>query len=297
MHISEELLKLGSSCVGLGFFDGVHKGHKVIIDELVRLSKKNSSKSCLITFKKSPAEMFIDNVKYLNLPDEKEKLISELGVDYLIRLDFNEELMKLSADEYLKMVCAYFNPKYIVSGFNHTFGKHKTGNNTFLKEHERVYNYIYKEIPPVESDGKVVSSTLIRENLTKGDIKIANKLLGYNYSIEGVVVEGNKIGRTIGFPTANIIYPNKKVEIPYGVYCAKVETKDKIYNGMLNYGIKPTINEDRTEPVAEVHIIGFNKDIYGEKIKISIIDKIRDEKKFNSIDELKNQIKEDLKQC
>ena len=298
MQIFNELVSIKKTCLGLGFFDGVHKGHRVLIDELVSVAQKTGSKSCVITFKTSPAEMFIDKVEYLNTAEEKDSLIEKLGVDYLIRLDFDKNLANLSADEYLKnIIYKNFEPEYIFSGFNHTFGKERKGNNDFLRENQTKYGYIYNEIKPVSYKGDIVSSSLIRKMLHGGEIKTANAILGYEYNIEGVVVKGNQLGRKLGFPTANIEYPAKKVQIPFGVYSVQVEVDNILYKGMLNYGIKPTVNDKKNNPVAEVHIIGFNRDIYGDKIKIFINDRIREEKRFSNIEELKAQISEDVSKC
>ncbi|MBO6273147.1 bifunctional riboflavin kinase/FAD synthetase [bacterium] len=297
MEIFNELVPIKNTCIGLGFFDGVHLGHKKLINMVVASAKENNSKSVIITFKASPAEIFYNSVEYLTTLEEKENFISKLGIDYIIELDFTKELMQCSAEEYLSMLHKYFNPKAIITGFNHTFGKDKIGNSEFLKRNEKKYNYKYIEVPPYMVNEKVVSSTIIRELLNHGKIDDANNMLGYKYSIKGTVVEGNKIGRTIGFPTANIIYPHKKVKIPFGVYSADVKIYNRTYSGMLNYGIKPTINNGENNPVAEVHIIGFNENIYNQNIEILLCNKIRDEKKFNSLEELKNQIKKDLSQC
>ena len=263
MKIFKDLAKIEDVSVGLGFFDGVHKGHKTLINELVSTTKSEGAKSLVVTFKKSPAEKFYNNVVYLNTLREKEELISELGVDYLVELDFDEKLMNMGAEEYLnKVLYSNFRPKYIFTGFNHTFGNGKEGNSDFLKKNQKKYAYIYKEIAPCMYDGAVISSTLIRECLEKGDTEKANILLGYEYNISGVVIKGNQLGRTIGYPTANIEYPDEKVKIPYGVYSSEVLVSGKKYMGILNYGQKPTVNNTKSKPVAEVHILGFNSDIY-----------------------------------
>ena len=298
MEVFKSLHVIKNSCIGLGFFDGVHRGHQILIQKLVELSNKTKSKSVILTFQKSPAEYFIEKVDYITTNGEKEELLSSLGVDYVIGLDFNEEMVRMSAEDYLKnIIRAYFSPKYILSGFNHTFGNAKSGTPKFLKDNEKKYGYKYIEIPPVKYGNEVISSTLIRNYLKAGNIKKANDLLGHKFKISGTVKKGNQIGKTIGFPTANINYPVSKPEIPYGVYCVEVTCRGKYYKGMLNYGIKPTIDRREKEPVAEVYIIGFDDNIYGENINIFLKDKIRDEKKFASLEELKKQIKEDLKRC
>lgn len=298
MEIFKELTEIKNSCLGLGFFDGLHLGHRALVQKLVANAKKYNSKSIIITFKASPAEKFFNEVKYINTLDERENIISSLGVDYMIELDFNEKLMSLSAEDYLKNVLIkYFDPNYIICGFNHTFGFKKQGNCDFLRENESIYGYEFESLYPVKFDSEVVSSTLVKDALSKGNIKKTTNLLDTYFKIGGEVIKGNQIGRTIGFPTANITYPETKVIVPFGVYKVNVEYAGDTYDGILNFGRKPTVNSDNVKPVAEVHIIGFNRDIYGEKIDISLIDKIRDERKFDSLDDLKSQIKEDLSKC
>ncbi len=299
MEVIRELKKFEHTCLGLGFFDGVHKGHIELLKKLINISKNNNKKSVVITFLKSPAEKFIkkEDVNYLTTLKEKEDILSELEIDYLVELDFNDNLMNMTAGEYIeKVLYNYFKPDYIISGFNHTFGKNKSGTPDILREYQDKFNYNYIEMPEVKIKNETVSSTLIRKELAGGNIKKANSFLSYPFKIGGTVIKGNKIGRTIGFPTANITYPKEKVKIPFGVYSTIVTVTGKTYKGMLNYGIKPTINKE-CKPVAEVHIIEFNKDIYGENIQIEILDKIRDEKKFNSLEGLKQQITEDMKKC
>lgn len=298
MEICKDLLNLENTVVGLGFFDGVHLGHQELIKQLVSTAKENNIKSVLITFQKSPAEKFIDNVEYLTLNEEKENLISNLGVDYLFELDFDDEMMNLSGLEYLeKIVFNCFKPMYIFTGFNHTFGKDKSGNPELLKINQEKFGYKYIEIPAVELAGEIVSSTRIRKSLKDGNVALANMLLGYNYVLSGKVIEGNKLGRTIGFPTANLIYPFSKVQIPYGVYSVSAEIEGQIYLGMLNYGTKPTVNKVDAEPILEVNIFNFDKNIYNKQIKINLIEWIREEQKFSSLTDLKSQIEKDLERC
>ena len=297
MNIIRGFKNLENVNIGLGLFDGVHVGHRELIRELVSVSKSEKSIPVLITFTSSPSEKYNSDFKYLTTLTERETLLSGLGVEYLVELDFDEILMNTKAENYLEKLYYFFKPKYIFTGFNHTFGKERLGTPEMLEKYQKKYNYKYKIIEPVKYENSVVSSTLIKKFLETGDIENANELLCNKYSISGAVIKGNQIGQKLGYPTANIKYPENKVQIPFGVYSAEVVAGGCSYKGMLNYGIKPTINDNKNEPVAEVHIIGFNKDIYGEELKISIIKKIRDEKKFESLDELKNQIKRDVDLC
>ena len=298
MKVFGNIIQVQRAVLALGFFDGVHKGHQEIIKKMVECAGFYNVPSVLITFKHSPAEAFCDDVKYITDNKQKECIISGFGVDYMLELDFNETLMNMTHCQYLENILyKNLHPSVIITGFNHTFGKDKMGTPEFLRQNEDKYGYKYIETGAVMIGGKPVSSTLIKESLSRGDIKNAVNMLGREFEISGTVIEGNHIGRTIGFPTANIRYPENIVEIPYGVYVCNVLTGNQLYKGVLNYGLKPTINEQIKIPVAEVHIIGFNKDIYGEEIKVYLKDKIRDEIKFHSLDELRNQINEDMKKC
>jgi len=297
MIVKNEIITLKNSVIALGFFDGVHAGHLKIINRLVECARKYNIPSAIITFKQSPAEFFLQNVSYITDNNQKEQIISKLGVDYMFELNFDKNLKDMTHHEYLKILCNNLNPKAIITGFNHTFGEKKLGTPEYLKQNESTYGYEYIEVPAVKMSEEIVSSTLIKHYLSIGDIKTATSMLCREFAISGSVIEGNKIGRTIGFPTANIKYPDKIIQIPYGVYQCDVEVNKKYYKGILNYGKKPTIKETKKTPVAEVHIIGFNSNIYGEQITVNIKNKIRDERKFESLEELKKQISEDLKQC
>ena len=190
-----------------------------------------------------------------------------------------------------------FAPIAITTGFNHTFGKSKCGTPSFLDENKAKYNYEYYQIEPHKIGDDIVSSSQIRKFLKNGNITNANIFLGRDFTIEGVVIKGQQLGRTIGFPTANILYPQELVKIPFGVYSVNVIINNNEYQGIMNFGVKPTIDSNNRMPLAETHICNFNQDIYGEKILIKIKKMIRPETKFNSLDELKTQIKKDLELC
>lgn len=284
MEIYNEFRKIDNVSLALGFFDGVHKGHQVV------LSKYNESKLAVITFKKHPLEVFGKPCSYLSTLEKRADLIEKTGADYLFELDFTEEFSKITGEKYLQTLIEYFHPTFITTGFNHTFGSDMRGAK-LLEEMQGKYNYKYIQIPPQKYNDEIISSSLIREYICKGDIHTANCMLGHRFSVKGKVIKGNQLGRQIGFPTANILYPSKTVNIPYGVYCTEV-------NGMravTNYGIKPTIGN--YTPVMETHIIGFDKNIYGQDIEVEFIRKIRDEKKFDSINDLKLQIIKDTEEC
>jgi len=281
--------------LAFGFFDGIHIGHRTVIKSAVDFAHKNNTKSAVITFQDHPFCFFYNlQPQYIMRKSDKIKFLEELGVDYLYFIKFDEHLASMSAEDYLKDIMKNFEPTAISTGFNHHFGAKKSGDDRFLAKMQDVYHYQYFDILPVLYDEEVISSTAIRGYLSEGKVERANSMLGYTYFLEETVIKGEQIGRKIGFKTANLIYPDDLVEIGLGVYKVSAEYQGETYAGIANYGLRPTITHDG-KPVLEVHLFGFNKEIYGEKIKVNILKKIRDEKKFSSLDELKYQIKQDIK--
>ena len=296
MQVLNELIKIPELSIALGFFDGIHKGHQAVIKNAVNFANQNNTKSAVITFKDHPCCFFYGTKpKYLLTREEKHAKIAALGIDYLFELDF-ESISGLKADEYLKDVLVkYFTPKAITTGWNHNFGYKQSGNVKFLAQNAEKYDYKYFEISPQKEGLKNISSTAIRDYLFDGLIEDANKMLGYKFSIKGEVVEGQKLGRKIGFRTANLIYPDELVDLPFGVYSVEVNHNNKIYKGITNFGIRPTVSDNNIRSL-ETHILDFDKDIYGENIEVSFIKMLRAERKFNSIDELTKQINKDIKE-
>lgn len=279
----------------LGFFDGIHKGHKEVIHMGVQYARDNDYKSALVTFRESPAVILQQKTPQYILPiEEKIKKIEKLGVDYLYIIDFNEELAKVTAQNYLKNLVEKLHPMAITTGDNHFFGFNKTGTSDYLDLMQHSYGYRYFRILPVKYKESTISSSKIRKALSEGDLNTANLMLGYRFYVKGEVVHGRHIGRTIGFKTANLDYPDKLVKIPDGVYAVEVETDGKKYIGIANYGSNPTVTDD-TKKLIEVHIVHFDENIYGKVIKVSFLDKIRDEMKFKTLSELKEQIAKDIK--
>lgn len=290
MQKFSELNQKQNLAIALGYFDGVHIGHRAVIKSAVDFAKKNNTKSAVITFSDHPYCYFKGVCpKYILTREEREKRIASLGIDYLYELNF-EDFTHLTAKEYLNNILInHFHPISISTGWNHNFGKNKSGNVNFLEEQAKNYNYKYFKIPPQKINNEIISSTEIRKLLSEGNIEKANLMLGQNFSIEGEIVKGNQIGRTIGFRTANLVYPPELIELPYGVYAV-----DTTYGkGIANFGIRPTINGSHTS--LEAHILNFEKDIYGEIINVNFNKMIRTEKKFPSLDALKKQINLDIK--
>lgn len=282
--------------LAFGFFDGVHIGHQAVIKSAVNFGGECNAKSAVITFQDHPCCFFYNlQPKYIIKKADKIKLFEKLGVDYLYFIKFDEYLAMMEASDYLKdVIIKNFEPVAISTGFNHFFGAKRSGDVNLLCTMQKEFCYQYFEVKPVLYNSEIVSSTRIRDDLALGNINVVNSMLGYNYFLEETVVEGDKIGRQIGFKTANLIYPENLIEVGRGVYKVKVEYNGKIYDGIANYGLRPTVSNNG-KAVLEVHILNFDKEIYGENIRVTFLKKIRDEKKFNSLDELKLQIKEDIK--
>lgn len=291
MQIFTSLNENKNLSIALGYFDGVHLGHRAVINSAVNFAKKNNLKSAVITFKDHPCCFFYGVCpKYILTREQRREKLASSGIDYLYELDFDEKLSSLSAQEYLENILVkYFTPKSISTGFNHHFGAQKSGTPEFLRNNSKKYGYEYFEIPPQKIDNEIISSTAIRNYLQNGQIEKANKMLKDNFAITGIVVEGQKLGRKLGFKTANLIYPPELIDLPFGVY----ETNTQYGKGITNFGIRPTVSSTQ-KPVAETHILNFARDIYGEKINVEFVRMLRKEQKFNSVDELKQQIAKDI---
>ncbi|MDA9631593.1 bifunctional riboflavin kinase/FAD synthetase [Flavobacteriaceae bacterium] len=283
------------SVVTIGTFDGVHIGHTKIINQLTTISLKNNLKSILLSFFPHP-KMVLQNdneLKLINTIQEKEGLLNSLNLDYLIIKEFTKEFSRLSALEFVRDILVNkLNAKHIIIGYDHHFGRNRTANIEQLKEFGELYDFKVTEILAQDIDDIAISSTKIRKALINGEIKLANKFLGYNFFFSGDVVHGNNIGKTISFPTANI-----KVDQPYklipknGVYIVKTIIDNQTTFGMMNIGYNPTF--DGKQKSIEIHFLNFNKNIYHKNLTIEMIMRIRNEIRFNSVDDLKKQLGQD----
>ena len=286
-----------SGCVAtMGTFDGVHCGHKEVIKRLIAKAKSAGQPSMLITFEPHPRLVLQKNIKGLKLltiREEKITQLNKLGVDYLLFLPFTYEFSQLSSDEFIqKYLIQHLNISAMVIGYDHHFGKRNGGEQKNVATLLNQRNIEVERIPEQDVENIAVSSTKIRQALSEGNVPLANHLLDYEYSLSGTVVHGNKLGRTLGFPTANLMLRNSRKLLPSdGVYAVKVKYKLQWLNGMLNVGFKPTFKS--RERTIEVHILDFDATIYGETLTLKLIDKIRQEKAFNDIDELKKQLRLD----
>lgn len=295
MEIFTELNeKYKNLALALGFFDGVHLGHQKVIASAVDFARKNGTKSAVITFKEHP-QVYLKGFKpsYILTNVFRTRAFEKLGVDVVYELDFSP-LSHLTGEDYIKEVLVKnFAPLSISTGFNHYFGANRTGSPELLEEFSKNFGYKYFKLPPVEAAGEVVSSSLIRKKLENGDIKGANALLGYSFSIENTVQKGAKLASKIGFKTANLNYPAGVVRLPYGVYAVRANGRP----GIANFGVKPTFEGLVGEPILEINIFDFDKDIYGEVLRVEFDDFLRPERKFDCGLDLVKQIKSDIIAC
>lgn len=288
--------KINKPVLTTGVFDGVHIGHRKIIDRLIAVADQTNGESVILTFFPHPQivlnpENF--SIKLLNSRNEKTELLRKTGVNHVIEIPFTKEFAALSSDKFIKDILVdTLHVNRLVIGYDHHFGKGRSGNFSELKQNENLYGFKVEEIPSQDIEHIAISSTKIRNALNVGNVKTANSYLGYNYFLCGTVIGGSKIGRKIGFPTANIQVEDVHKLIPgNGVYAVKVIYSESVFNGMLNIGTNPTVNG--TELRIEVNIFDFGLDIYGETICIEFIEKMRDEYKFSGIETLKLQMEQD----
>jgi riboflavin kinase/FMN adenylyltransferase len=292
-----EFQTLNKAVVTIGAFDGVHIGHKKILNRLTELSSLVNGESVLITFWPHPRFVLkkdAEPIGLLNTLEEKIHLLDTYHIDHLLILNFNEEFAKLTADDFIeKILIKAIGTRFLVLGYDHRFGNNREGSIDYLNLHKDRFGIESIEIPKQEIESLTISSTLIRKALLNGDSTVANKNLGYPYLLRGFVIEGNKLGRTIGFPTANIFIEDQDKLIPKnGVYAVYVYIEGERYKGMLNIGVRPTINNDKRRTI-EVHIFDFNEDIYGKTVRLELLTFMREEAKFEGLDTLILQLKKD----
>jgi len=281
-----------NSVVTIGTFDGVHIGHQKIISQLVELAQLHNLHAAVLTFFPHPRMVLQKdaNIKLINTIDEKSKLLEDFGVDHLVIKEFTKEFSRLTALEFVRDVLVNkLHVKHIIIGYDHRFGRNRTANINDLKEFGDTYGFKVTEISAQDIDAVTVSSTKIRTALEAGNINIANTYLGYNFMLSGKVVKGKRLGKQIGFPTANMDIQEAYKLIPKkGVYVVKSSFDNIAVYGMMNIGTNPTVNGEAQS--IEVHFFDFDSDIYDVKIEVQLLKRLRDEQKFNSIDALKAQL-------
>lgn len=298
-HHLDALPRFLNSVITIGTFDGVHKGHQQIISRLITEAQAINGESVIITFHPHPRKVVPGKnpIKILTTKEEKIALLEKYAINHLVIVSFTEAFSEQPAEKYIKnFLMENFQPHTIIIGYDHRFGKDRLGDYKLLEKYGETFGFTVKEIPEQIINDITISSTKIREALLCGDVATANKYLGYRYSFEGLVVEGNKLGRELGFPTANIQIENNEKLIPgngiYAVYISLTEVQqNQPLKGMMSIGIRPTIGG--TNRTIEVNIFDFNGNIYGQKIIVNIAAYLRPEVKFNNLEELISAMQKD----
>lgn len=281
--------------VTIGTFDGVHVGHKKILERITHSAETLDCESLVLTFFPHPRMVLHENseMKQLNTIDEKSSLLEMAGIDNLIIHPFDKEFSRLTAEDFVKQVLIEkFNLKKIIIGHDHRFGRNRTADIDDLMVFGQTYGFEVEQISAEEIDDVAISSTKIRSALLEGNTSLASEYLGYNYILTGTVVKGKQLGRTIGFPTANIHIQEEYKLIPQsGVYIVKSTINSKVVFGMMNIGVNPTV--DGTSQTIEIHFFDYNGNLYNQKITIALLQRIRSEQKFKSVEALKDQLATD----
>lgn len=280
--------------LSLGMFDGVHLGHVSIINQLKEIAQKYDLETAILTFWPHPRKVFNpnDELHLLNTLEEKIALLEKAGIEVVFLQEFDENFRNLTGEEFIEQILVEkLNVKHVIIGYDHVFGKNKSGNFDLLQQLSEKLGYDVAQLKAVKEGDFNISSTKIRNCLGNGNIIGANKMLGYHYSVSGKVVDGKKLGRTIGYPTANLEINELKLLPKKGAYIVEVSVKNKFYKGMLSIGTNPTVNGEKL--TVEVYILDFNKDIYGEEITVKFRDFLHEEIKFESLEKLIERLDED----
>ena len=287
-HIEEECV------LSLGKFDGLHRGHETLLEHMMEQKNKGCA-TVLFTFAIPPRPGRINEVqKVLTTNEEKVAICEEQGIDYLIEYPFTKEVMTMEPEAFIEMLASSMKIRGIVVGTDFHFGHNRMGDYQLLLEYADKFGYEVQVIEKIQSDGRDISSTYIREYIKEGNIEKANELLGYSFFVQGIVEHGNEIGRTIGFPTVNLVPEADKLLPPFGVYITRILIGGEEYCGITNVGCKPTIEGDNPIGV-ETHVLDFSDDVYDMAVEVEFLHRIRAEVKFASIDELKAQLQQDIK--
>lgn len=290
----ENIKDIPQSAITIGNFDGVHKGHQVLINKTIEAAKKNGLKSIVFTFENHPVNFFKPGtVKNIITNEDKLNIFESMGVDITVMIPFNKFITTVEPLDYLEnILLGSLNMKYIVIGHDFTFGKEKKGNPEYLRNAQDKYGFGLEVIEPITIRGERISSTHIRKLITNGRADEVKEYLGRNYVMSGEVLHSKKLGRTIGFPTANTKIDDGMLCPEIGIYASQVRVKGKMYYGATNIGYNPTVKGDKLS--LETYILDFDEDIYGEIIDVEFLEKIRDEVKFDDLEGLKNRLALDV---
>jgi riboflavin kinase/FMN adenylyltransferase len=297
IHYGYEDIVIVTPVVTLGIFDGVHRGHKVLIDCLINRAKETGGESVVITFSPHPRlilEKDHYNLTFLTTFIEKRDLLAKAGIDHLVVLDFSKQFSRMPACVFIKDILAgRIGAKYLIVGYDHHFGRDGEGDFETIKQCSGLHDFRLEKVEGLRSEDRAISSTSIRDALLNGRLDEANSMLGYNYSLTGEIVGGKKIGRSIGFPTANIRTEPHKLIPSNGVYAVEVISEYGNYPGMLSIGTNPTINRENEIRSIEVNILNFDREIYGNSITVIFRKRLRDEIQFDNTDQLAQQMMQD----
>lgn len=282
--------------ISLGKFDGIHRGHELLLEQLLK-KKQEGYATVIFTFDIPPKKALdSEEIKVLTTNEEKMHMFDSFGIDYLIECPFTAEIMSMEAENFIEMLVKNLSVKCIVAGEDFCFGHKRRGNYKILQEYADKLSYEAIILPKIKEEKRDISSTFVREEIVAGRIEMANKLLGYPYFVSGEVKHGNRIGRTIGFPTINLIPPDNKLLPAYGVYITKVTIDGIVYHGVTNVGCKPTI-EGKNPVGIETHILDFKQDVYDKVVIVTFIKKIREERKFPNLESLLEQMRLDVNEA
>ena len=291
-------IKLSKSTIAtIGTFDGIHIGHQKILNSLVRFAKENSLKSVVITFDPHPRKVINkkNSIKLINTIEEKKEKIKTLGIDYLIVQKFDEKFSETEANKFVEILKNNINIEKLIVGYDHRFGKNRNADINDLKKYGKELNFEVIEIDALEIEEVNISSTKIRSAIKDGNIRLANSYLGYKFFLSGEVVKGHSRGKELGFPTANLKIDEDKIIPKNGVYLVKSKIDHQDIYGMMNIGYNPTFNNKSKK--IETHFFNLNKNLYGKIIKIELLEYIREEKRFETVDDLIQRLKFDREKC
>ena len=292
---SLEEVTIKNAWLTVGVFDGVHRGHREIIRKLTTEAHANNAPAVLLTFDPHPANVLTGrDIKCLTTPEERADLLGALGVDIVITQRFTPDLSAVPANEYMSHLKDTLDLSRLLIGYDFALGRGREGNALRLTEIGRELNYTVEVIHAVSDESGVISSTEIRKLVSTGNVTEAAKLLGYNYSMSGEIIHGAERGRRIGFPTANVNYPKQKVIPTNGIYASWAWLGEERFMAATNIGFNPTFTPERQTPSLEAYFLDFDRDIYGQEVKVEFISRIRDELKFDSVDALIEKIREDV---
>ena len=297
MHYrSLDEVKLESSWLTVGVFDGVHRGHQEIINRLVQGAHADETPAVILTFDPHPAKFFRkgDEIKLLSLPGERARLLGDLGVDVVITHPFDMDVANTTAFDFMERLKTQLGLAHLVLGYDSTLGKNREGNAARLAEIGSELGYTVETVSALGDESGVISSTEIRKLITVGKVEEAGRLMGHPYSLQGLVAHGDQRGRTIGFPTANLNYASEKVVPAGGIYACWAYVGEEKHRAAINIGTNPTFTPDKKTLNVEAYLLDFDRDIYGEILQLEFVERLRDELKFDSVETLIKQIEQDV---